>query len=189
MRLDGGTCSGARLQSGVKLSQASGVWNSRPSVRVPLALTLRRNAMFKFVVTALLLGAAPAAWAQSQPPSGNDDRPNIRAETHCKDKSGHVWLKSSAELAGRTSNPATSGAGATATPPSQGSTALPGAAGASSAAALPDCPDQRPSEAARGAPANPAASTPGSRGGASGSTSDTSGEDRSTRTPGGLTPD
>ena len=69
--------------------------------------------MRRSFATALLLAATvTGAIAQSVSPLSTDNRPNITPQTHCKDKTGAVWLKSSAELAGRT-DPAqtTTGAG------------------------------------------------------------------------------
>ena len=145
--------------------------------------------MIKFVLAASVLGLSTSvAWPQSQlgAPHSDDNRPNIRAETHCKDKTGHVWLKSSAELAGTTS----SGSEKTAAAPNaetQRPAAMPESTGLGSVAAtLPECPAQR-SETPRNVPATPSLSeTTGSDGGRK---SDSSGGDPSTLTPGGLTPD
>jgi hypothetical protein len=133
--------------------------------------------MLRYAI-ALLFGATTLASAQSQSPSSlsNDNQANITAATHCKDKSGQVWLKSSAELAGQTSNPS-------------GNTTAKATGGpdlSSVAATLPDCPDQSASHTTQGAPAATSATT-GSSGGAQ--SSDTSGGMPSAKTPSGLTPD
>src|SRR5215213_5230156 len=111
--------------------------------------------MFKYAI-ALLLGATSLASAQSPSvsPRSDDNRPHITAATHCKDKAGQVWLKSSAELAGQTSNP------------SGGTTAkATGDPGLDSVAAmLPDCPDQNASQTTGSAPAATAATTTSSAG-------------------------
>ena len=133
--------------------------------------------MFKYAF-ALLLGATSLAPAQSQSvaPRSDDNRPNITAATHCKDKAGDVWLKSSAELAGQTSN-----ASGSPTAKAAGNPDL-----SSVTAMLPDCPDQSASQTTGSAPAVTSAPTTS---GAGAPSSDTSGAVRSTKTPSGLTPD
>jgi hypothetical protein len=131
--------------------------------------------MLKVAVTALLFGTSSVAFAQSESSSASGP-PKVTAETHCKDKSGNVWLKSSAILAG---TPSAGSAGA-----SSGSAPTSGAGRDLSTIAptLPDCPDQ---SATPGAPVNTTTGT----GRAGGAGSDTSGGAPSTRTPSGLTPD
>jgi hypothetical protein len=59
--------------------------------------------MRTFSATCVLLAASVmGAAAQSTSPLSTDNRPNVTAQTHCKDKAGQVWLKSSAQLAGST---------------------------------------------------------------------------------------
>jgi hypothetical protein len=133
--------------------------------------------MFRIAV-ALLLGATSLALAQSQSasPRSDDNRPNITAATHCKDKSGDVWLKSSAELAGQTTNPTDSKPAKAAGNPDLSTVA----------ATLPDCPDKSPSQTTGSAPATTSAPPTTSAGAQS---SDTSGTTPLTKTPSGLTPD
>ena len=75
---------------------------------------MRKYATASVLVVASVIGAV----AQSTSPLSTDNRANITPQTHCKDK-GQVWLKSSAELAGRTnrSRDTTSGAASTAPAP------------------------------------------------------------------------
>ena len=121
------------------------------------------------------MSAESGAQAPSVSPRSDDNRPHITAATHCKDKAGQVWLKSSAELAGQTTN-----AGESTTAKAAGNPNL-----SSVAAMLPDCPDQGASQTTGSAPATsaPTTSTAGAQ------SSDTSGTLSSTKTPGGLTPD
>ena len=70
--------------------------------------------MRKYVTASILMAASVmGAAAQSTSPLSTDNRANITAQTHCKDKDGNVWLKSSAELAGSTDkSPNTTGSAA-----------------------------------------------------------------------------
>jgi len=99
--------------------------------------------MRRSFATALLLAATvTGAVAQSASPLSTDNRPNITPQTHCKDKSGAVWLKSSAQLAGRT-DPATTGAGTSEQAASQQRRPVESAGGPDMreiAKTLPDCP-------------------------------------------------
>ena len=92
----------------------AGAEEQRPDLRVRLVLRPRGGvSMRTSVATCIFLAATVlGAAAQSASPQSTDNRQNITSQTHCKDKAGNVWLKSSAELAGRT-DPAqtTSGAG------------------------------------------------------------------------------
>jgi hypothetical protein len=134
-----------------------------------------RIPMFKYVIV-LLLGATSLAQSQSASPLSADNRANITAATHCKDKSGQVWLKSSAELAGQTSNASGSTTANTAGGPDLSSVA----------ATLPECPDRSGSQTTGRTPAASPTTTSSSAGAQS---SDTSGVAPSTKTPSGLTPD
>src|SRR5215210_6106668 len=59
--------------------------------------------MRKYIIASMLLSASiMGAAAQSTSPLSTDNRANITPQTHCRDKDGNVWLRSSAELAGST---------------------------------------------------------------------------------------
>src|SRR5215210_8316474 len=101
--------------------------------------------MRKFVAATVVLGGSVmGVAAQSTSPLSNDTRPNITAQTHCKDKDGNVWLKSSAELAGSTEKSAgtTGSARSPESPPRpSGPAASSGSPGMTEVArGLPDCP-------------------------------------------------
>jgi hypothetical protein len=137
--------------------------------------------MLRILCTGLLSACTISiAVAQSTSPLSNDNRGHITAQTHCKDKTGQIWLKSSAILAGTTPQPHQS-------PPSSDSTPGTGVPDVSAlAATLPDCPNQSAAETdfRQLKPASP--ETTGASD--SGSASNSAGS-ASTRTPSGLTPD
>jgi hypothetical protein len=101
------------------------------------------TSMRKYITAGVLLVATISiAFAQTTSPLSIDNRANVTPQTHCKDKAGHVWLKSSAELAGKTD--ASTTGGTTPTVPSSGSSTPVGSAGGPNmtevARTLPDCP-------------------------------------------------
>jgi hypothetical protein len=80
--------------------------------------------MRKYITAGVLLVATISiAVAQTTSPLSTGNRANITPQTHCKDKAGHLWLKSSAELAGKT-DPSTTGGTTPTVPSSDTSTAV-----------------------------------------------------------------
>ena len=101
---------------------------------------MRKYAAASMVLAVSVMGAV----AQSTPPLSSDNRANITAQTHCRDKDGNVWLRSSAQLAGSTDKAASTEGTATSADSSFRSPAPVAPAGAPDmtevARNLPDCP-------------------------------------------------
>jgi hypothetical protein len=100
--------------------------------------------MLKSMATCIGLAASVlGAAAQSTSPLSTDNRASITAQTHCKDKAGNVWLKSSAQLAGSTDSPSTTGRTPSGENESRPAVPVESAGGpnmAEVARNLPDCP-------------------------------------------------
>jgi hypothetical protein len=102
--------------------------------------------MRKYATAAIILAASVmGAVAQSTSPPSSDNRANITPQTHCRDKDGNVWLRSSAQLAGSTDKAANTETNAAASADSSFRSSAPVARSGGRdmtevARSLPDCP-------------------------------------------------